>query len=128
MAEYIIRGTYKKALMFYDEFERIVDGIKVKAFREESNDYAKIAIIFPDSTELPDKDENLMLNDFEYDFISIDGDLEYFWDIPTDMDEEKKAELMEELEEYDNSEGEWTRVDDRNITILEGGYTIVEKV
>lgn len=128
MPKYLIRESHKGGLTFYDSYERLVDGVKIVAQREENNDFAEVAVVFPDNGKLPDEDDDLTLNDYEHDIQSVTGDIEAYWYISGDLDEGKKAELLEELEANNNADEMWSHIEGSDVVVFQGGYEIVEKL
>ncbi|AVI62505.1 hypothetical protein [Halomonas sp. GFAJ-1] len=128
MSSYLIKELWRNSLAFYDAYERLVDGVKLIARREEFNDFTKIEIEFPDSSELPSDEDDLELNDYKFHIISIEGDMDVYWDIDGDIDEDKKGELLEEVEEDDNEDEKWILIKDSHEAILHNGYVILEKL
>ncbi|OJA06893.1 hypothetical protein [Halomonas sp. QHL1] len=128
MQKYLIRESCTGGLIFYDSYERIVGGEKVVARREENTGGAEITIVFPSSNALPDDDEELNLNDYKYDIVSITGDIQVWWYIEGDLSERKEDELLEELYEGGNEEEKWSNIEGCHVAFLQGGYDIIKKL
>lgn len=128
MASYLIRESCAGGLTFYDSYERVIDGERVVARREENTGGAEIAITFPESNKLPDDDEDLYLKGYEHDIVSITGDIEVHWYIEGDLDEGKEEDLLEELYEDDNGDEKWTRIEGSHVSLLSGGYDVIKKL
>lgn len=124
MADYRIKGKSKGALYIVNEYTRNFDNHEVIATREEFNDWSVILINFPDD-QLPDKDQEVPLQAYEYVIERIEGDTDIQWIINGDLPDDIEAEWLEELEEDEDWEEKWVELS--SSVRLIGGYEIMDK-